>query len=563
MGHLTLVVFTLCLVSCNAGERFKNQKDHLGDPTWCAGYESYCSFDTIKSQCKKMCKVTVDVDPSWCSHYKLMCKDNPSIRQQCPHTCAQAVHGDWGEWSDWDMCTVSCGQGVQKRQRSCDHPAPKNGGKECAMKGGNGMKEIEIKNCMANKCPINGGYGDWSKYSKCSKICGGGLQYRNRCCINPFPSNGGDDCSELGPSVEAQVCNTMPCPINGSYGEWSDWGQCSKKCGGGIKLMNRKCDKPSPRFGGKDCSELGKPIMSHACNEQPCPIDGGYTDWTPYSKCTKTCGGGLQYKSRCCVNPAPAFGGKPCILTGEPVDIKSCGTDACPINGNWGKWEGFGACSKTCGDDGIHLRRRTCDNPPAMFGGKDCPGPAIESAACNRSPCAVNGGLSQWSAWTSCSATCGAAIRTRSRTCTNPPPANGGSNCVGNLNDVTNCNLAKCIEYKYGLDLSTWDNAETTCVAWGGHLASVVDQAEMDKIIKGFAASGVAMSSDVYIWIGLQDRNSPSEWSWIDGSKPAGFTPWGNGEPSHTDHHCVSMNMMTKTWWDRNCPTLYRYVCKK
>lgn len=40
-------------------------------------------------------------------------------------------------------------------------------------------------------------------------------------------------------------------------------------------------------------------------------------------------------------------------------------------------------------------------------------------------PCAVNGG---WSNWSSCSASCEG---TRTRTCTNPPPSNGGAFCTG------------------------------------------------------------------------------------------------------------------------------------
>lgn len=36
--------------------------------------------------------------------------------------------------------------------------------------------------------------------------------------------------------------------------------------------------------------------------------------------------------------------------------------------------------------------------------------------------------------------------------------------------------------------MATWDNAEAACVAWGGHLATVVDQPETDKIVQGFVA---------------------------------------------------------------------------
>jgi len=328
-------------------------------------------------------------------------------------------------------------------------------------------------------------------------------------------------------------------------------------------MKRRECNNPTPKFGGRNCSELGDAVISQECNTQPCPIDGGYTDWTPYSKCSKSCGGGIQYRSRCCVNPIPAFGGKPCILLGEPVEVRKCGLDACPINGNWGEWGDWGTCSGSCGSSAFKLRKRECNNPPAMFGGQNCPGDAIESMACNSQACPVNGGLSEWSSWTGCSATCGPAIKTRDRSCTNPAPANGGNTCVGSLNEVMACSLAKCAEYHFGVQVATWDAAEAACVAWGGHLASIVDMRELNKIVAGFANAGVAATSDEYVWIGLQDKVITNQWTWIDGTQQKSFMPWGNGEPSHSDHHCVSMNLMTKTWWDRNCPTLYRYVCKK
>ena len=49
----------------------------------------------------------------------------------------------------------------------------------------------------------------------------------------------------------------------------------------------------------------------------------------------------------------------------------------------------------------------------------------------------VDGG---WSDWGTCSATCGGGTQTR--TCTNPTPANGGANCVGDSSQ--SCNTQSC-----------------------------------------------------------------------------------------------------------------------
>jgi len=58
--------------------------------------------------------------------------------------------------------------------------------------------------------------------------------------------------------------------------------------------------------------------------------DGGYTQWTPYSQCSATCGGGMQQRTRTCTAPAPANGGKDCSIYGPGSQSQKCGTIPCP-----------------------------------------------------------------------------------------------------------------------------------------------------------------------------------------------------------------------------------------
>ena len=56
----------------------------------------------------------------------------------------------------------------------------------------------------------------------------------------------------------------------------------------------------------------------------------------------------------------------------------------------------------------------------------------------------VNGRWSAWLSWGACSRTCGGGAQRRSRTCTNPPPRNGGAACFGGRFQTRQCNSIGC-----------------------------------------------------------------------------------------------------------------------
>ena len=53
------------------------------------------------------------------------------------------------------------------------------------------------------------------------------------------------------------------------WGAWSNYGTCTKSCGGGTQQRRRSCDNPTPAHGGSAC--FGKASESRICKEQPCP----------------------------------------------------------------------------------------------------------------------------------------------------------------------------------------------------------------------------------------------------------------------------------------------------
>lgn len=60
--------------------------------------------------------------------------------------------------------------------------------------------------------------------------------------------------------------------VDGRWGKWGAFGDCSRSCGGGVQLAKRECNNPVPENGGKYC--YGLRIKYRSCNINPCPETG-------------------------------------------------------------------------------------------------------------------------------------------------------------------------------------------------------------------------------------------------------------------------------------------------
>jgi len=58
-------------------------------------------------------------------------------------------------------------------------------------------------------------------------------------------------------------------PVGGGWGNWTSWSKCDKTCGGGSETRLRQCDNPGPSGGGKPCN--GSYSASRACANTECP----------------------------------------------------------------------------------------------------------------------------------------------------------------------------------------------------------------------------------------------------------------------------------------------------
>lgn len=56
----------------------------------------------------------------------------------------------------------------------------------------------------------------------------------------------------------------------------------------------------------------------------------------------------------------------------------------------------------------------------------------------------VDGGWANWADFSTCSRTCGCGSKIRFRSCTNPKPAEGGMDCVGDSAEAMECTIKNC-----------------------------------------------------------------------------------------------------------------------
>ncbi|CAI5690277.1 unnamed protein product [Oreochromis niloticus] len=220
---------------------------------------------------------------------------------------------------------------------------------------------------------------EWSQWSVCSLTCGQGWQVRTRSCVSsPY----GTLCS--GALRETRMCNnTASCPgepgitgsVHGLWEEWSSWSLCSVTCGRGSRTRTRKC------MDGSGAVACGRPeVQTKLCNIAVCPVEGQWSEWGPWSKCSVTCNTGTEQRQRRC-SPS-VHGWAEC--KGPHQESRECTNPSCSGGGNWGSWNHWSLCSKTC-DSGWQRRIRMCEGTGLQ--GYPCDGLGEEVRSCNEKKC--------------------------------------------------------------------------------------------------------------------------------------------------------------------------------
>lgn len=296
-----------------------------------------------------------------------------------------------------------------------------HGGKAC-----NGSS-TEEGSCNDNGCPVDCQWIEWGMWSTCTASCGGGVTQRAR-TVAVREEWGGQRCN--GTASEEEACNAKGCPVDCKWSNWDVWTACSKTCGTGQTRRDRRVVVVGA-FGGKACD--GRPYENMTCNEQGCPVDCIWGDWSSWTLCTATCGNGSQARSRI-IAQKRAFGGIPC--QGFSKGKQRCSLSPCPVDCEWETWGAWSTCSVSCGG-GVSNRTRATMRKKE-HGGQECLGLATEPRDCNKQPCPVDCKWEDWGSWSICSLTCGAGVRKRSRA--KQVEQSGGAGCIGDGVEEGQCN---------------------------------------------------------------------------------------------------------------------------
>ncbi|XP_036400255.1 ADAMTS-like protein 3 [Megalops cyprinoides] len=384
----------------------------------------------------------------------------PEIRQACnTFDCPQWVA------MEWSQCTVTCGRGLRYRVVLCiDHRGQHTGG--CNA----GLKPHIKEDCLVpiacfkprEKLPVEAKL-PWLKqaqeleepraaseeptfipgpWSPCSTTCGPGLQNRMVKCrvLLTFSQVEVDlpdeECGEEKPAME-RVCNPGPCggtpavqrPLTpphqgGQRFEWEYGGftACSSSCAVGKQEAVVRC---LDRQRGEEvddgfCDQSSRPpAMIRICNPDPCPPRW---EFTPWSRCSATCGVGIQTRSVYCTrlvsqDPVDTFAvdDRECRDVKPPV-LRSCDQADCPPSWHAEEWQ---ECSHTCGGGTqsrkVHCKQQLSNGGFRKLPDESCSGtkPAAHKP-CARTDCPPQlvGGE-----WSKCSVSCGTGIQRREPVC--------------------------------------------------------------------------------------------------------------------------------------------------
>ncbi|XP_078490117.1 uncharacterized protein LOC100185217 isoform X1 [Ciona intestinalis] len=485
------MVWNDCSVTCGGGTRTGTRTcNRNGGTADCVGSRTVTGVCFAAQCASSSCVDTL----SNCGDLSSLCTSAAHaslMRNICPQTCGfcGSSTGSWSGWSNSGTCTFTCGGGTQRQTRTCNGGTA--GTADCS---GSATQTIP---CNEQTCPPQSSWGSWTNNGTCSLTCGGGNQQQTRACNGGTAGTGG--C--LGSSTQTIACNQQACTPQGSWSGWSNSGGCTLTCGGGTQQQIRTCNGGTAGTGG--C--LGSSTQTIACNQQACTPQGSWSGWSNSGDCTLTCGGGIQQQTRACNGGTAGTGGCP----GSAIQTIPCNEQTCQPQESWGIWTNNGTCTASCmqiqtrqcnggtagqgGCSGLSSRIQsctggncstqtvTCGNLLDLQPSASCPRWVNSSYCshrnyagymltyCAKSCCIFNAGSSRgsWSEWSNsgtCTFTCGSGTQRQTRTCNGGTA--GAADCPGSATQTIACNQQACPPQGSWSNWTTNGTCSLTCMWW-------------------------------------------------------------------------------------------------
>ncbi|KFD64519.1 hypothetical protein M514_11802 [Trichuris suis] len=208
-------------------------------------------------------------DEKKCAQYMTLNKDNY-------HIMAPTLEFNTHPWS-WSPCsTAMLSKFLDSEMAHCmlDKPVEQKYSAMLTANPAPGLSFDANQQCQfvfgptSSLCP----YMPTCKRLWCTTPYGHG--YPSGCRTQHMPWADGTPCGSNRWCYRGDCVGIAPAhmlAVDGAWGEWKSWSECSRTCGGGVKRAARECDNPRPSNGGKYC--VGERVRHRSCNIKDCPID--------------------------------------------------------------------------------------------------------------------------------------------------------------------------------------------------------------------------------------------------------------------------------------------------
>lgn len=333
-------------------------------------------------------------------------------------------------------------------------------------------------------------------WTECSVTCGQGIQKQEYTCQKEISETEYEVvesllCDKTAEPNYTRPCNERKCGIY-KWESTDEWTECPITCGiEGYQFELFNCTYITDGEHGESaaesfCDRNKKPNITRPCRLEPC-YQKWYqwafnNEWTP---CTKTCGNdGVQFPAFFCEQKdshgfSDIVDVSKCDMELRPENIpKPCNQESCVTESFEWMYKDWGDCSVICGDFGFQTREHycariysngtvredkllMCDDLQPPVSRRDCSGPPCEYSIFR---------LSYTTEWEECTATCGKiGIQAQKSICQEVMP-NGTIEDVNihmcddlvAVGETRPCNRVPCVSYKWTA-APFWTNCTAKC----------------------------------------------------------------------------------------------------